>query len=152
MKYGRFLSILDARVNPMHVGLGPCINIWSNKWEIEDVKKMRSVVARYVVIPVKIYYSARGLEDVLGDKELDQRKDHLNVLVMDKKSKTVERYEPNTRRRVRDARLDSLIKDALSEMRLGFVEYSNSTWATEHAKTPGSCVEWCVKYILHKTG
>jgi hypothetical protein len=165
MKYKDFLKSLTALLDStiftikpaICLKLGPVISIFSEidqsdvqpKWSGLYEKNARAFQkTRFIVFPVKIYGES-GCDVGRGSHILTR---HLNVLVLDNKTKIVERFEPTyslLNHRIH-LKIDTVLeKYAYEQMRLNriyFLKYVSRV-ENHHNEFDKDCGFICIKYL-----
>jgi hypothetical protein len=140
MKYRDFYAYLDSKVSNI-ADIGPHISIrikndgsWrKNSISIGD-KKIQNI-HRFLIFPIKIY---------------GENIHHLNVLLLDRKNKYIERYEPFNQyiyfNQINEL-IESLLNKLMEEQKIYFLKYQ-STINTEKILNDKNCGVYCVQYVL----
>lgn len=139
MKYEDFYKHLSLQVKNLAL-IGPSILIQLSLTEpkISISKCEASLVStRFVVFPIKIYGETIR---------------HLNILILDNKTKIIERYEPFNQYlnniQINDL-LEPLLYKLMSNKKIYFLKFE-TTLNTETVLNDKNCGLYCVKYVANK--
>jgi len=143
MRFKVFLELLKLRlkkkashytVGPsisIKIGYNPSINISNALVDLNHKEK------RFIVFPIKIY----------GEKLR-----HLNIVLLDNKTKIVERFEPFNDyinfKQINDL-LEPFLYKLMEKKKIYFLKYQN-TLNTETVLTDKNCGYYCIKYAYNK--
>lgn len=140
MKYKDFYQYLDVTLSKTKevATIGPSISIkLGENPKITMVKEDCTFNSRFVIFPIKIYGESLR---------------HLNVLILDQKTKIIERYEPFNHHlnfcQINDL-LESLLYKLMSKKKIYFLKYQ-TTLNTETVLVSKNCGFYCIKYISEK--
>ncbi|ADO00478.1 hypothetical protein WIV_gp134 [Wiseana iridescent virus] len=138
MKYKDFYYHLNVTLSKTNATIGPSISIkLGENPKITMVKEDTSFAHRFVIFPIKIYGESLR---------------HLNVLILDQKTKIIERYEPFNHHlnfcQINDL-LESLLYQLMSKKKIYFLKYQ-TTLNTETVLVSKNCGLYCIKYISEK--
>jgi hypothetical protein len=137
MKYKDFYKYLSIKVDK-EAHIGPSISVQLNTKTISMSNyETRALQSRFVIFPVKIY---------------GENIRHLNVLVLDQKTKIIERYEPFNQylnfKQINDL-LEPLLYKLMEQGKIYFLKY-DTTLNTEEFLSDKNCGLYCIKYIVDK--
>ena len=139
MKYEDFYKHLSLQVKNLAL-IGPSISIKLGSTEPKiSITKLEVPLfeSRFVIFPIKIYGETIR---------------HLNILILDNKTKIIERYEPfnqylsNTQ--INDL-LELLLYKLMSNKKIYFLKFQ-TTLNTETVLNDKNCGLYCVKYVVEK--
>lgn len=140
MKYEDFYKHLSIQVKNLAL-IGPSISIKLSltgpKISISNFKVPLLPPQRFVIFPIKIYGETIR---------------HLNILILDNKTKIIERYEPFNRylsnSQINDV-LEPLLYKLMSNKKIYFLKFE-TTLNTETILNDKNCGLYCVKYVANK--
>jgi hypothetical protein len=137
MKYKDFHAYLTIKVGTSAI-IGPSISIKvGNNPSISMSKLWSKSSSRYIIFPIKIY---------------GENIRHLNVLLLDQKTKIIERYEPFNLylnfHQINDL-LEPLLYKLMEQKKIYFLKYQ-TTLNTEVNLNEQNCGLYCVQYIVEK--
>lgn len=134
MKYEDFYKHLTLQVkNLAHIGPSISIRLSDAKISISSNNRLNSSL-RFIIFPIKIYGETLR---------------HLNILILDKKTKLIERYEPFNQY-LNNTQINDLIEPLLYKLmeqgKIYFLNYK-TTLNTETVLSDKNCGLYCIKYI-----
>jgi hypothetical protein len=137
MKYEDFYTHLTLQVKNLAL-IGPSISIKLDDNKISMSKlKVPLLFSRFIIFPIKIYGETLR---------------HLNILILDNKTKIVERYEPFNQylnnSQINDL-LEPLLYKLMSMSKIYFLKFE-TTLNTETVFNNTNCGLYCVKYVVDK--
>lgn len=143
MKYKDFYKHLTLQVNKLtklaYIGPSFSVKLGSNpKITLEKELELKLFEPfRFIIFPVKLYGANMR---------------HLNILVFDKKTKIIERFEPfnyHFNLRQIDGMIESLLYKMMNQKKLYFLWYKTIT-NTDIITDNKNCGFYCIKYIVQK--
>lgn len=140
MKYEDFYKYLTLKVDK-HTYIGPSISIKLGENPKISISKWsrynHEIINRFIIFPVKLY---------------GENIRHLNVLILDQKTKIIERYEPFNQylnfHQVNDL-LEPLLYKLMEQNKIYFLRYK-TILNTETILNDKNCGLYCIKYICEK--
>jgi hypothetical protein len=143
MKYEDFYKHLSLQVQNLAL-IGPSISIKLSSTEPKiSISKFEAPLLppwndrRFVIFPIKIYGETIR---------------HLNILILDNKTKIIERYEPFNQY-LNASQLDDLLElllyKLMSKKKIYFLKFQ-TTLNTETVLNDKNCGLYCVKYVANK--
>jgi hypothetical protein len=139
MKYKDFLSTLVFKTaNKAHVGPSISIDIMNAKIMVnKTINSTFKTTLRYIIFPIKIYGETLR---------------HLNILILDKKTKIIERFEPFNQffnyTQINDL-LEPLLYRLMEHNKIYFLKYV-VTLNTETILNDKNCGFYCIRYAIEK--
>jgi len=139
MKYKDFYDCLTVKVGT-NAYIGPSITIKLTDNSIylsKIINNSEFEPFRYVIFPLKIY---------------GENIQHLNIIILDRKTKIIERFEPFNYYlnyyQINDL-LEPLLYKLMENKKLYFLKYQ-STLNTENILNDKNCGYYCIKYVVDK--
>lgn len=146
MKYTDFYKYLTIKTNgeanigsSISIKLGNSVDLdkISVSQEIENKKSDRDKPLRFIIFPVKIYGETIR---------------HLNILILDRKTKIIERYEPFDQylnfHRINDL-IESLLYKWMEQRKIYFLKYQ-TTLNSKPVLCNKNCGIYCINFIMKK--
>ena len=132
MKYRDFYTTLTLSLKKFNcVSIGPSVSISGKRINISNYDIDTSL--RYIIFPIKIY--GHNIK-------------HLNILILDQKTKIIERYEPFNQYlnfdQINDL-LESLLYKLMEDGKIYFLKYQ--TTLNSENLSDKNCGMYCIKYI-----
>lgn len=148
MKYSEFYKQLTGRLDGLAY-IGPEISLILNgngflnkTWIASEIDQETMACHRYAVFPVKLF--GRG------------KIHHLNLMILDRKTKTLERYEPlfspqdaNLLSEETSKALESFMYRLMYHEKIYFLKYKTSL-NTDNSSDGKNCGVYCIKYAFEK--
>lgn len=136
MKYKDFYNYLTLKTN-QQTCIGSSISIKLNSNHI-SIKSWVPILinSRFIIFPLKIY--GNNLR-------------HLNVLILDRKTNIIERYEPFERYlnfNQINSLLEPLLYKLMEQRKIYFLKYQ--TTLNTKVRDDKNCCLYCLKYIIEK--
>lgn len=102
-----------------------------------------------VIVPVAIVIQLVKKLDRHGNVTKDFIINHKNTLVVDKKSKTIYRFEPHVTMYTSDVRIDNLLKRRFRNLNFRYVSTTNLCFAGPQNRQNSSdtCAYWCLYFL-----
>jgi hypothetical protein len=135
MKFREFLMFLDMRLNKSNEWcLGPSISIKIGADpKIYSSSDFNNIDHRYVLFPLKIY---------------GERIRHLNLLILDCKTKIIERFEPFYDFKQINDLLEPFLYKLMKHGKIYFLKFRDTL--TEKIDSDGKCGYHCIDYAYKK--
>lgn len=151
MKYKDFYQYLTIKINKEDACIGPSICIKLDDNSPSGRGNYRSLVSttedsfdfnvgvnvKFIIFPIKIYGETIR---------------HLNILILDRKTKIIERYEPFNRylkHKVIDGLIEQVLYNWMSRGKIYFLKYQ-TTLNSEPVLNDKNCGIHCINYVMSK--